>query len=147
MAHLICAVFASFVLIGAKCIAYDERLSAATAQGDGTGDAATVSATPCTDPHEAIINVEEFAFIIRCGCAEPPGQYDEADRRCTVPVGTTVIWAFEGSQQHNVSSQAFEESRPRTSGRHAVTFDEPGLYSYACSLHIGQMNGYSILVQ
>ncbi|MEZ0315159.1 MAG: hypothetical protein ACAI38_25590 [Myxococcota bacterium] len=129
-----------------KCVGYDERLVPPTALPGGDGGA-VVSATPCPDPSEAILAVEEFAFIVRCGCLEPPGVYTEDDKHCTIPVGTTVTWMFQGSQQHNVASEAFADSRPRTTGRYSVPFDTPGVYDYSCSLHIGQMSGYSIIVR
>ena len=128
-----------------KCVGYDERLATASPEGDSDG--AVVTATPCPNPSEAILSVEEFAFIVRCGCLEAPGVYTEDDKHCTVPAGTTVTWVFEGSQQHNVASEAFADSRPRTAGRYSVAFDTPGVYEYACSLHIGQMSGYAIIVR
>lgn len=147
LAHGFAVVFFSGLLLAAKCVDYDSRLDASATQADSTTSSSGVTSTPCTDPKEAVINVEEYAFIVRCGCVEAPGVYDEADKRCTVPVGTKVTWVFEGSLQHNVASQAFDESRPRTAGRYSVTFDEPGVYPYECSLHVSQMSGYAIDVQ
>lgn len=130
-----------------SCVAYDDRLAVPTLPNDGGDGAHATGGIACTDPNEAQLSVEEYAFIVRCGCAEAPGIYTEDSKQCTVKAGTKVTWVFEGSLQHNVSSTTFDESRPRTAGRHSVTFDSPGVYPYGCALHAGQMSGYTIIVE
>lgn len=51
-----------------------------------------------------------------------------------VDVGTEVVWAWEGSNQHNVVSDAFE-SELVTEGTFSHTFDEPGEVTYICTIH------------
>jgi plastocyanin len=55
-----------------------------------------------------------------------------------VAAGTTVTWVSAGGLPHTITSTGgpmeFDESLP-DGGRVSITFDEPGTYSYACSIH------------
>jgi plastocyanin len=116
---------------------------AATGMGTGTGSVAPsfTAATPCSSPNEALLLVKDFAFRIECGCAESDG------RTCTVPRGTTIVWTFADSEEHNISSVrgSFGTSGERLSGTFARTLNVPGTYAYGCSIH-STMVGYSIRV-
>ena len=52
-----------------------------------------------------------------------------------IPAGTTVTWHFDdGSVPHNVSGKGFASPNlTRTTWSHR--FDQPGTYSYRCTLH------------
>ena len=53
-----------------------------------------------------------------------------------VTAGDTVIWSWEGSNDHNVLGDGFQ-SETQTSGTFTHTFAGPGTYSYECTLHEG----------
>ena len=150
------------VLLASKCITYNPDLfpdagpdlepgPGAAAVGDSTaegGDASAgpvapsfTAAIPCSSPNEAMLLVKDFAFRIECGCAESDG------RTCTVPRGTTIVWTFADSEEHNISSVrgSFGTSGERLSGTFARTLNVPGTYAYGCSIH-STMVGYSIRV-
>ena len=66
----------------------------------------------------------------------------------TVSVGTTVVWTNAGAEDHLVASAGSETGgagwdsgflRPGTS--FSVTFTEPGVYPYSCSLHPDETTG------
>jgi plastocyanin len=61
----------------------------------------------------------------------------------TVGVGDTVTWAWEGSASHNVVGDGFT-SPDQSSGSFRHTFEEPGTYPYACTIHPG-MDGTVIV--
>lgn len=82
----------------------------------------------------------------------PPGstptvtlQDDEFDpAELTVEAGTTVVWEFDdGPRAHNVVADGFS-SQTKADGTFEHTFDEPGTYSYSCTLHAG-MDGTVIV--
>jgi plastocyanin len=53
-----------------------------------------------------------------------------------VPAGTQVTWAFEdGLVPHNVVGEGWGSKEPRRSGTFRHSFEQPGTYSYACTLH------------
>ena len=56
-----------------------------------------------------------------------------------VRTGTTVTWTWVGNAEHNVVGDDFQ-SDVMSSGSFSHTFDEPGTYSYTCTLH-GNMDG------
>jgi plastocyanin len=62
-----------------------------------------------------------------------------------VPAGTTVTWAWQGNNQHNVVGDDFE-SPVQADGEFAHTFAEPGSYDYECTLHFG-MNGEVVVTE
>jgi plastocyanin len=58
-----------------------------------------------------------------------------------VPAGTKVTWAFQDGQvPHNVAGNGWSSGKPQASGTFNHTFDQPGSYDYACTLH-AQMTG------
>ena len=55
-----------------------------------------------------------------------------------VPAGTAVTWTFEdGLIPHDVKGDSFSSGEPRRDASFTHTFDQPGTYSYRCSLHDG----------
>jgi plastocyanin len=58
-----------------------------------------------------------------------------------VPAGTKVTWTLaDGSVPHDVKGDGFHSGEPQTSGTYSYTFDKPGTYEYACTVH-PQMTG------
>lgn len=141
---------------GGKCVAYDERLfpapppdAAVVPGGDSAGDSAGdgpagfVPAIRCPNANEARFLVQDLAFVIQCGCREGSG------KRCTVPRGTSVVWQFADSEEHNIVSLAnqFGTSGGQLSGAFQHTFAAPGTNQYGCGLHPTVMRDYSIVVE
>lgn len=62
----------------------------------------------------------------------------------TVEVGDTVTWVWDGAAQHNVVGEGFQ-SPDQSSGAFEYTFEQPGTYEYACTIHPG-MDG-SVVVE
>lgn len=56
-----------------------------------------------------------------------------------VAVGDTVTWVWDGRAPHNVVGEGFD-SGVQSDGTFEHTFEEPGTYSYECTLH-GGMTG------
>lgn len=53
-----------------------------------------------------------------------------------VPAGTEVTWSFnDGQVPHNVHGDGWGSGDPQRSGTFRHTFDQPGAYTYACTLH------------
>lgn len=52
-----------------------------------------------------------------------------------VPRGTTVTWQWEGEEEHNVVGDILE-SAIQAEGAFSERFDEPGIHSYECTLHL-----------
>jgi plastocyanin len=69
-------------------------------------------------------------------------QFDPADT--TVQVGDEVTWVWDGQAQHNVVGEGFQ-SADQSSGSFEHTFEQPGTYEYACTIHPG-MDG-SVVVE
>lgn len=147
-------------LLGAKCIEYQPLVAtdggaladadpaaadADPAASDARGLDATVvtPAVPCERADEAQLRVENFQYIIQCGCAETEGS------SCTVAAGTTVVWLFADSQEHNVSSIAnrFGMSADLLAGSFSYQFTASGDYVYGCSIHAEVMSGFKIAVR
>ena len=65
-----------------------------------------------------------------------------------VPAGTTVTWRNSDNFTHSVSvvdgKFPFLNLPPGQSG--AITFDQPGAYSYICTYHAQDMKGTVIVV-
>jgi len=61
------------------------------------------------------------------------------DREVTVPVGTTVMWVYNGSLPHTVTSDSglFDSGALGDGGSFSHTFDEPGTFPYHCRFHGG----------
>jgi plastocyanin len=58
-----------------------------------------------------------------------------------VRAGTEVTWSFQDGQvPHNVHGDGWGSGDPQRSGTFRHTFDQPGTYTYACTLH-PQMTG------
>ena len=86
-----------------------------------------VAASPSPDPaaRSARVAVEDFAFT---------------PSNITIAVGGSVVWAVrKDPEQHTVTPtepDSFVGSGQLSDGDdYAVTFDRPGRYDYACSLH------------
>lgn len=127
-------------LAAPKCVPY-EPVDGTPFQSASQAD--VVPGGPCRDAGEAHLRVASHAFQIECGCEEAEG------KTCTIPVGTTVIWTFADSEEHDLTSEggAFGSSDVRLTGDFEFTFDEPGRYPYRCAIHTGDMSGYAIVVQ
>jgi plastocyanin len=69
-------------------------------------------------------------------------QFEPADT--TVQVGDPVTWVWDGQSQHNVVGEGFQ-SADQSSGTFEYTFEQPGTYEYACTIHPG-MDG-SVVVE
>lgn len=139
-------VLAASCALAAKCFPYDERLAPVEA-----ADAGVTGGTqhPCPAPDEAHLAVEEYAYPILCGCLEPPWTEEgEGSQTCTIPLGTTVVWSFRGSLEHNVTSDgsAVLSSDDRAAGAYRFRPTKAGEYAFKCTLHGGQMAGYRIVV-
>ena len=53
-----------------------------------------------------------------------------------VPTGATVTWSFQDGQvPHNVHGEGWGSGDPQRSGTFRHTFDRPGTYDYACTVH------------
>jgi hypothetical protein len=128
------------LLSGMKCIDWDPRFAPAP-----EADAAPVASqgTPCADPKQALLKIENYAFLIQCGCAEGSGKV------CTVAPGTTVRWQFADTTEHNIASLAgaFGRSGDRLAGVFEHQFPSSGSYRYGCSIHPSDMSGYRIEVR
>ncbi|MFN8499284.1 MAG: c-type cytochrome [Anaerolineae bacterium] len=59
--------------------------------------------------------------------------------RITVPVGTTVVWANEDEEQHDVTSEGgpnvLDSPDFGQGGKFSFTFNQPGEYKYYCVPH------------
>ncbi len=55
----------------------------------------------------------------------------------TVEAGSTVTWTNVGDATHTVTADdgSFDSGDLATDDTYSVTFDEPGTYTYACSIH------------
>lgn len=60
-----------------------------------------------------------------------------------VAVGETVTWTWEGDNDHNVVGDDFA-SDVQADGTFTHTFDRPGTYEYACTLHGGMTGTISV---
>lgn len=62
-----------------------------------------------------------------------------------VPVGTTVVWQFEGRLGHTVTADdgAFDSGIMERGSQFRITFDEPGRYPFYCIPH-GQPGGHGM---
>ena len=67
------------------------------------------------------------------------------DRVIEVPAGTTVTWAFEGQNDHNVIGDGFG-SDVMQDGEFEHEFATPGRFDYKCTLH-GGMTGRVLVVE
>ena len=134
-------------LMGTKCISYDESFEApapVSMIGSDSSDASfSGPLTLCAVPGTALLKVENFAYIIQCGCAESAG------KTCTVAAGTRVRWQFADSTEHNVTSlsNSFGVSTDSLSGSFEHLFTLPGRFGYGCSIHSADMSGYAIIVK
>jgi plastocyanin len=61
-----------------------------------------------------------------------------------IEVGETVTWTWQGRAPHDVVGDDFDSGIERD-GTFSHTFDEPGTYGYACTLHPG-MDGQITVV-
>jgi plastocyanin len=70
----------------------------------------------------------------------------------TVPVGSTVTWANQGSAPHTVTGEGFDSGNdPSTwimgGGSFSFTFTAPGTYNYVCVPHEALGMAGTIVVQ
>ena len=55
-----------------------------------------------------------------------------------VPAGTEVTWTFKDRfVPHDIKADGFSSGEPQRSGTFTHTFDQPGTYSYRCTIHDG----------
>ncbi len=85
-------------------------------------------ATPATGVHD--VTARQLAF---------------SPAAIQVPAGTTVTWHFDdGKVPHNVQGDGFKSPNlTRTTFQHR--FDQPGTFTYVCTLHAG-MTGRLVVV-
>lgn len=143
---------AAQVLMAPKCVPEDERLTQreVTSPVEAETSDRPVIANPCPEPDTAELLIQNFSFIIVCGCVEAPWPMEQdGSRTCTIPTGTRVRWTFADSEDHNVVSTAgaFDESGDHLVGTHEHVFGSPGTHTYRCGLHPRDMSGYSIVVR
>ena len=62
--------------------------------------------------------------------------YEFEPGTATVDVGDTVTWVWDGRAPHNVVGEGFR-STDQSTGTFRHTFDQPGTYPYACTIHPG----------
>jgi plastocyanin len=111
-------------------------------------------------PRHQLLPALLLAAALLAGCTADRGQDDAASGPPTqgvtqvvakqirftpaaiqVPAGTTVTWAFQDGQvPHDVKGDGFSSGKPQASGTFNHTFQQPGSYDYACTLH-PQMTG------
>jgi hypothetical protein len=135
------------LLFGGRCVdekpnLYEVTYPVFTHDVDET-DSVVVEGVPCDVPDTARMVVQNYAYKIECGCDEGGG------RTCTVPVGTTVQWLFQDSEEHNIASNvgAFGESPDMLSGQWEATFKTLGEMEYKCSIHPHDMKNYYVVVR
>lgn len=84
------------------------------------------------------------------GAGGPPGRNTVVLRdisfepeKLRVEAGDTVTWRFEDQGiPHDVKAEDGSfQSETKDSGTFRLTFEEPGTYTYICSLHPSQMKG------
>jgi plastocyanin len=83
--------------------------------------AAQMGPSPATSSPQ--VNIAHFAFTPEV---------------LTVPVGTEVVWMNQDNVQHTVTSDdetAFASSLLGSGDTFSHRFDEPGIFSYHCSVH------------
>ena len=138
------------------CVPYDDAFEPPSAASSPSTDTAgsdrdakpdndvpsVIPFVACTNPGEALLLVQQFAYRNQCGCEE------EAGLDCTVAAGTTVRWHFSDAESHNVTSDGeLGASADLLVGDFEHTFDVPGTYQYACTVHPVEMANYSIVVR
>lgn len=93
---------------------------------------------------------EEFDFVSNTGVAEAEVRVVDnsfEERYLEVSVGTTITFTNEGRNDHNIKpvedgdfeAVETEDFAPGTSVE--ITFDEPGVIAYYCSIHGTPTNG------
>lgn len=120
-------------------------LVVAACGGDGSSGAGSASSgEPTTSTASAVPSVPESDYVDLTGSASV--QIDALDNKfkpqyATVKVGTAVTFKNDGRSVHNVlpvTEGAFppiEADAFQPDDEVTVTFDEPGLVPYYCSLH------------
>lgn len=111
------ALVAGFVLLAGLAAACGGGGDGGTAEAASTDESITV---PATDG--AVVRVEDSSF-------EPS--------KVEIEAGQSVTWKFvDRAVSHNVVAKDKSFSSPlKRSGTFVHTFDEPGTYSYRCTLH------------
>ncbi len=91
-----------------------------------SSDGAAPAATPAASESAATVEMVDFGF--------EPAELE-------VTAGTTVTWTNTGQATHNASADdgSFKTEFLSNGGSASVTFDEPGTFSYVCTLHAGLM--------
>jgi plastocyanin len=85
--------------------------------------------------------VEQSASTDRATIGVSDYQFEPADT--TVQVGDTVTWVWDGAAQHNVVGEGFQ-SADQSSGTFEHTFERPGTYRYACTIHPGMEGSVTV---
>jgi plastocyanin len=62
---------------------------------------------------------------------------DYEPRDLTVPRGATVTWKFKGDEPHDVTEESGAFSSPilENGDEWSLTFEDPGIFYYYCTLH------------
>jgi putative oxidoreductase len=89
---------------------------------------ALVAAACASDGSTGAASADGSAIAVR--------DYEFDPGTLTAHVGDTVTWLWEGDAPHDVVGDGFR-SPEQTSGTFRHTFDEPGTYGYACTIHPG----------
>lgn len=92
-----------------------------------------------------------------CGAAEAPEDAPTVDTadvavvdnafepvNARIEAGETVTWTWEGDNRHDVSFDDFSSEIQRD-GTFTHTFEDPGAYSYVCTIH-PNMRGTVVVV-
>lgn len=70
--------------------------------------------------------------------------YEFEPDNLTVEAGGSVTWVWDGRALHNVTGEGFQ-SDDQDSGTFRHTFEQPGTYSYNCTIHPGMVG--SVVVE
>lgn len=96
----------------------------------------TATPTPTARPQPIAVTVQAL-----------DGPFAFSPANVTIPAGSSVTWAWGGTQFHDVTSTTFASSETKKTGSHTVTFNTPGTYSYVCQVHIANNMRGTVVVQ
>lgn len=98
----------------------------------GNGDGADTTAANGGDGDGDEVTIEGFAF--------QPGEI-------TVEAGTEITWTNQDSVSHTTTSddEMWDSGALSSDETFSFTFDEPGTYSYICTIHPSQMQATVIV--
>ena len=79
------------------------------------------------DPEPTLVEDADAVVIVEDNDFDP--------EQTEVSVGDTVGWAWQGDNDHDVDFDDGPASPIQEDGDWTRTFDEPGTYSYVCTIH------------